>query len=286
MTNTNYSTNGVVNSIVNEPVNGNYLRICSWNIEGLFKYKNDCDFISFVKTFHCCALYETWGKTESQFDNFIEGYTNFSKTRKRRHNLGRYSGGVTVFVQSKLYEDGIIKRIFSEFEDCVCILLKGVYLGLTNDIVLCFTYLSPEGSPIYDINTSSKANHYRNLYGSFEIQFYLKNTLPVYLTRILAKLRCSAHELKVEKGKHSGTPYLQRICVFCRNNQIEDEFHFVLQCPFFHDLRIRYIPQRYIKRYPNVEDFYAIMKCKNESVITRLAQYLIVAFQRRADALA
>ena len=139
---------------------------------------------------------------------------------------------------------------------------------------------------VSDINTSSKANHYRNFYGFFEIQFYLKNTLPVYLTRILAKLRCSAHELKVEKGRHNGTPYLQRICVFCRNNQIEDEFHFVLQCPFFHDLRIRYIPQRYIKRYPNVEDFYAIMKCKNESVIARLAQYLIVAFQRRADALA
>ena len=46
------------------------------------------------------------------------------------------------------------------------------------------------------INTSSKANHYRNFYGSFEIQFYLKNTLSVYLTRVLAKLRCSAHELK------------------------------------------------------------------------------------------
>ena len=81
---------------------------------------------------------------------------------------------------------------------------------------------------VSDINTSCKANHYRNFYGSFEIQFYLKNTLPVYLTRILAKLRCSAHELKVEKGRHNGTPHFQRMCVFCRNNQIEDEFHFVL----------------------------------------------------------
>ena len=33
---------------------------------------------------------------------------------------------------------------------------------------------------VSDINTSSKANHYRNFYGSFEIQFYLKNMLPVY----------------------------------------------------------------------------------------------------------
>ena len=131
-----------INNIVN-PVNGSHLRICSWNIEGLFKYKDDSDFISYVKSFHCCALYETWGKNETQFDNFVDGYSNFSKTRKRAHTLGRYSGGVTVFVQSKLVLDGIIKRIFPEFEDCVCLLLNGAYLGFANDIVLCFVYLSP-----------------------------------------------------------------------------------------------------------------------------------------------
>ena len=139
---------------------------------------------------------------------------------------------------------------------------------------------------VSDINISSKAIHYRNFYGYFGIQFYVGTNLPVHLTRNLAKLRCSAHELKVEKGRHSGITYQQRICALCRNNQIEDEFHFVLKCPFYHDLGPRHIPNRYIKRYPCLEDFYSLMQCQNDSVITRLAQYLIVAFQRRTDALA
>lgn len=94
------------------------------------------------------------GKNESQFDNFIEGYSNFSKTGKRMHTFGWYAGGITVFVHSKLVEDGIIKGIFSEFEDCICLLLNGICLGFTNDIVLCFTYFSPEGTPIYELPSS------------------------------------------------------------------------------------------------------------------------------------
>ena len=33
-------------------------------------------------------------------------------------------------------------------------LLKGDYLGFTNDIILCFVFISPEGSPIYDLPAS------------------------------------------------------------------------------------------------------------------------------------
>ncbi|MCG7879744.1 MAG: endonuclease/exonuclease/phosphatase family protein [Candidatus Thiodiazotropha endolucinida] len=135
-------------------MNENNLRICSWNIEGLFKYKDDLDLATYIKDFQICAFSETWGKCESQFENFIQGYTNFSKTRKRLKTSGRYSGGITVFVDSRLTENTTIKRIFPEFEDCVCLLMKGDYLGFTNDIILCFAYISPEGSPIYDLPAS------------------------------------------------------------------------------------------------------------------------------------
>ena len=131
----------------------------------------------------------------------------------------------------------------------------------------------------------SKAIHYRHFYSSFDVQFYVRCMLPIHLTRILAILRYSAHTLRVEKGRHNDTPYQQGLCIFCTNNQIEDEFHLVLQCPFYSDLRLRYIPKRYIKQHPSVQDFYLLMQCKNESIITRLAQYLIVAFQKRNDSL-
>lgn len=61
---------------------------------------------------------------------------SFSKTRKRANTFGRYSGGVTVFVESRFIETAIIKPIFSKFEDCVCLHLGGNYLGFTNDRVI------------------------------------------------------------------------------------------------------------------------------------------------------
>ena len=64
-------------------------------------------------------------------------------------------------------------------------------------------------------------------------------------------------------------------------DQIEDEFHFVLQRPFYAYLRNRHIPKRYIKRHPFLNDFYDLMQSHNESVISRLAQYLIQASKKR-----
>lgn len=137
-----------------------------------------------------------------------------------------------------------------------------------------------------DVNNSSKAYHYRNFNTTFQVQFYVNINLPGHLSRILARLRCSAHELKVETGRHNGIPREQRICTLCSNNQVEDEFHLVLQCPIYADLRHRFIPKRYIKRHACPNDFYALMQSHNESVITRLTHYLIEAIQRRNETLA
>ena len=62
----------------------------------------------------------------------------------------RNSGGVTVFVKHTLISNDLIKRVFSNFDDCIVLLLNGKLLNLENDIIFCFTYISPEGSPIYD----------------------------------------------------------------------------------------------------------------------------------------
>ena len=64
--------------------------------------------------------------------------------------MGRFSGGVTVFVRNELVDLGIISRIFETCKDCVILHLKGGHFGLQNDIILLFTYLSHEGSTIYE----------------------------------------------------------------------------------------------------------------------------------------
>ena len=124
-----------------------------WNIEGLLKYESSAVFKDYIKKFDIFGFCETWSKCISEFDSFINGYKSFNKVRKKRYRKGRPSGGVTVFVKYNLIEGGLVERVFSELEDCVVLLIKGIYLNYDKDIILCFLYLSPEGSPIYTEET-------------------------------------------------------------------------------------------------------------------------------------
>lgn len=85
------------------------MNIGSWNIEGLIKYEQNGEFKEYLKRFDIFSLCETWGKNLSDFENFLEGYTAFTKVRKKRFLRGRYSGGVTVFVKNKLMQQGLIE---------------------------------------------------------------------------------------------------------------------------------------------------------------------------------
>ena len=54
-----------------------------------------------------------------------------------------------------------------------------------------------------------------------------------YLHKSLCKLRVSAHRLMIEIGRYNKT-HLQRderICKNCDTGKVEDEFHFLLECP-------------------------------------------------------
>ena len=49
-----------------------------------------------------------------------------------------------------MLSNDLVKRVFCNFEECIVLLLNGNLLNLENDVIFCFTYISPEGSPIYD----------------------------------------------------------------------------------------------------------------------------------------
>ncbi|MEW8544973.1 MAG: reverse transcriptase family protein [Candidatus Thiodiazotropha sp.] len=129
------------------------MSIVSWNIEGLAKYEFSPQLIEYVRQFDIFGFCETWGQYVTQFDNFISGFKAFTCIRKKRFKKGRASGGVSVFVRCSLVESGFVKRIFSEFDDCVVLLINGRLFDREIDIILCFLYISPEGSSVYSEET-------------------------------------------------------------------------------------------------------------------------------------
>ena len=69
--------------------------------------------------------------------------------RQLKGSSPRGSGGVTVFVKDFLVDGSIIKRVFDNLTECVVLFLSSELYESINDIVLIFTYIAPERSPIY-----------------------------------------------------------------------------------------------------------------------------------------
>ena len=60
--------------------------------------------------------------------------------------------------------------------------------------------------------------------------------------------------LHIETGHYRRTPVEQRLCQFCNNNSVEDESHFILQCPVYDHLRLGLF--EYV--YEVVPNFYSL----------------------------
>lgn len=94
----------------------------------------------------------------------------------------------------------------------------------------------------------NKLNTFSNIYSQFSLQNYLSFGLPKAKTKELSKLRISAHDLLIERGRYfrPRIPRERRVCTSC--NKIEDEEHFMLYCSknsivrdnLFHKMKIDY----------------------------------------------
>ena len=49
----------------------------------------------------------------------------------------------------------------------------------------------------------------------------------------LCRFRLSAHSLRIETGRHKNTQLKDRLCTKCNLQQIEDEEHALIRCPFY-----------------------------------------------------
>ena len=97
---------------------------------------------------------------------------------------------------------------------------------------------------MHDVSStnSSISQYYRLFKKSFNTEDYLTQ-LSGQNKCIFTKLRLSLLKFPVTPGRYDDIPYEQRYCTFCDEHLIGDEFHYILVCKNFNDLRNEYIPE-------------------------------------------
>ena len=131
-------------------------------------------------------------------------------------------------------------------------------------------------------------NHKLLLYKEYKTIFiteYYINIIDIGKFRsTMASFRSSSHDLEIEKGRHFNIPREFRYCCYCETI-VEDEIHFVLNCPLYDELRLKYIDRRFIGS-PCTLKFNRLMSSRNEEVVKNLSMYLYYAFKIRKEFIA
>lgn len=132
-------------------------------------------------------------------------------------------------IKHKLFEIGLGQVGVSK---CMYILQPIIHLLCRDSMIFFFQNL------VEQINSSSRCHLYKHIIIHFSLQYYLEKSIPkIYKKQIF---RMSSHNLAIESGRHTNVTKENRLCKLCCAD-IEDEFHFVLKCPQYRELRLKYI---------------------------------------------
>ena len=133
-----------------------------------------------------------------------------------------------------------------------------------------------------DILTNRKLFLYNNFKCEFEYESYLDIVRDKPLRQLLTKLRLSSHTLRIETARYGRNRIdrAERLCLYCDQRQLDDEFHFICQCPVMQDIRNKYI-KTYFTRRPSVYKLCELFKSTNKTILTNLCKFIKEAFQRR-----
>ena len=130
------------------------------------------------------------------------------------------------------------------------------------------------------VDNSNKCFIYRHIHKHRQLQDYLVKNISSKCRQIITKFRVSAHKLSIETGRYDDVSRQRRMCTKCTIRDVEDEFHFILICPYYIDIRRQFIKPYFYNR-PSVYKLTQLLDTKNTKMLSNLGKYLIHACARR-----
>jgi len=134
-----------------------------------------------------------------------------------------------------------------------------------------------------EVRDSSKLETFHKIKASYKIETYLQCINNCKHRIALTRFRCSAHKLAIEEGRFRNIEREHRKCLYCKMNSIENEYHFLMVCPYYRDLRMRFIP-KYYYTWPTIQKFKNLMQTENTKLIKQVSEFVYLAFLQRDEA--
>ena len=128
------------------------------------------------------------------------------------------------------------------------------------------------------------------LYKLFKFDFrcepYLQNVKQFKHRKMFTKLRTNSHLLEIEHGKHLGKLAHDRLCSVC--HVVEDEFHFIMVCPLYNELRHNFLAEitsmfPLLNQYSLYDKFLFLMGFDDYNIHCIFSKFIHDAFKVRSD---
>ena len=130
------------------------------------------------------------------------------------------------------------------------------------------------------IQNVSRGENYKYLADNFGTQHYLTKSINELHRKCITRIRLSSHNLNIETGRYRHESRTDRRCTLCDLDDLEDEFHFILKCPFYNDLRVTLIKPYYLRR-TSVFKLIELLSTRNLKELRNLGRFLYLADKRR-----
>ena len=135
---------------------------------------------------------------------------------------------------------------------------------------------------ISNIRSSPKAVSYKLYKHTVIPETFLSLPLSYTFKKVLANFRCSGHNLMIERGRHLKIDRGLRYCQYCLSKNrytLENEFHFLLVCENYNELRQTYFPHDWKNSDISEDLFISIMSDTSTRNIYALCRFLMAAFE-------
>ena len=146
-----------------------------------------------------------------------------------------------------------------------------------------FNYLL---SPVGKSGQGNKLRTYVKFKRSLDFENYLCFVENMSHRISLTKLRISAHPLRIERGRYERInnrvlPEIDRLCKYCKSGTVEDEYHFVITCSLYDQLRSDLLAKLSLTDLSKNDLFVVLMSSKRKNIAQEFGKYVDNCFKLR-----